>query len=327
MQLHHTSGQLDAMQLVQASNAAHSIVPLPEEPTPPLPEEPTLPLLGPLPTLPDDVTPPLPDDPGPLPDDPGPLLLDDPGPPLPDEVTAPLPEDPGPLPLALPVAPAPLPVGPLPTESPSAPPAPPSTSSIVRAQPAITKAPRPSKASAQVLMASISPCAVPTSKRRGSKPPQGFVRPPARLRFLQVISRPTLNRVLGTTLVLMPIVGPLAAALGFAALATALDAAWSGLCHQRADRSLVLLGAQLPMCTRCMGVVLGLGLGLGLRPRGYLPARSTPVFLVGLIVVIVDARAQWSNGDAFLRALTGALVGLPAGASLAWLTTRGTPAR
>jgi uncharacterized membrane protein len=86
-------------------------------------------------------------------------------------------------------------------------------------------------------------------------------------------------------------------------------------------RSLVLGGEPLPVCTRCLGIYLGLGLGaLLLRPR----LRVGPFriwLLVGALLMLADVgsellglRPAWAP----LRLLSGLVLAYPVGSSLVW---------
>jgi len=48
-------------------------------------------------------------------------------------------------------------------------------------------------------------------------------------------------------------------------LGLALQRGFALVCHQRAERSFVLLGGSVAVCARCLGIYLGAGLGLLLR--------------------------------------------------------------
>ncbi len=84
-------------------------------------------------------------------------------------------------------------------------------------------------------------------------------------------------------------------------------------CHGRLDRTLVLAGQHLPICSRCTGIYLGLGLAAAIaRPR--LEARGRRIWIVAAAVAMVS--------DVVLQDLTGHApwhaVRLATGLLLAW---------
>jgi uncharacterized membrane protein len=100
-------------------------------------------------------------------------------------------------------------------------------------------------------------------------------------------------------------------------IAAALYAIGSQLCHQRADRSFHLLGAQLPVCARCLGIYAGAAFGalvaLGARPRAML-AKVPPrlLLIAGAIPTAVTVAAEWSGtwaGSNDWRAAAGVPLG------------------
>ena len=104
---------------------------------------------------------------------------------------------------------------------------------------------------------------------------------------------------------------------GDALSALAIVAFFSKLCHQRADRSLYLLGAPTAVCFRCLGIYAGAAFGGLLRL-----SRKTALGWLGaaLIVNIVDVAAEsiGLHGNLpLLRLLIGAALGAGAGVLLA----------
>ena len=84
------------------------------------------------------------------------------------------------------------------------------------------------------------------------------------------------------------------------AIAAALYAIGSQICHQRADRSFHLLGAQLPVCARCLGIYAGAAVGsvaaLGARPRArFAKVPLRPLLIAGAIPTAVTVAAEWSG--------------------------------
>ncbi|MBK8251342.1 MAG: DUF2085 domain-containing protein [Polyangiaceae bacterium] len=85
------------------------------------------------------------------------------------------------------------------------------------------------------------------------------------------------------------------------------------VCHRMPERTLVLSGVPMPLCSRCAGIALGFFIGaLAAWPR---PSMSSTRFFVGGagILMLLDVLAQdfgihpvWHS----TRLLTGALLGL-----------------
>jgi uncharacterized membrane protein len=109
-----------------------------------------------------------------------------------------------------------------------------------------------------------------------------------------------------------------------AALAAMTYAAAALVCHQRAERSFHLWGAQLPVCGRCMGIYAGAALvaaaGLaGLwRPRPWLSrAWTRTVVLAGAMPTVVTVAIEWGGLGAVsntARAAAGLVLGVAAAA-------------
>lgn len=82
-------------------------------------------------------------------------------------------------------------------------------------------------------------------------------------------------------------------------------------CHQSQARSWTMLGAAMPVCSRCFGIYFGLGLASALeRPRLRRDAYKAWV-LVGTCLVGVDVLTEWVGlrpSHAGLRFATGALL-------------------
>jgi uncharacterized membrane protein len=104
---------------------------------------------------------------------------------------------------------------------------------------------------------------------------------------------------------------------GDGALALAIFSFFRGLCHQRADRSLVLFGAQAAVCIRCLGIYSGAAVGglLGMPSK-------TALRLLGaaLVVNCLDVAAEFVgfHGNLpLLRLAIGAVLGTAVGAVFA----------
>jgi len=86
------------------------------------------------------------------------------------------------------------------------------------------------------------------------------------------------------------------------------------LCHQKAERSLFINGNQMPFCTRCTAIWLGIALGLGFMV--FYTIQLTQKFVVaivlGLLPIGIDAIGQlfgfWESTN-IIRFITGSLAG------------------
>ncbi|MGH2509760.1 MAG: DUF2085 domain-containing protein [Ktedonobacteraceae bacterium] len=88
-------------------------------------------------------------------------------------------------------------------------------------------------------------------------------------------------------------------------------------CHQRQDRSFNLRGRQVPLCARCMGILIG-----PLLLPFYLYFRNPWVAVLCMSAFLVDASTQLigiRESNNWLRLLTGATFS----ASLLFLLTYG----
>jgi uncharacterized membrane protein len=94
----------------------------------------------------------------------------------------------------------------------------------------------------------------------------------------------------------------------------AIDLAFSGLCHHAPERTLLLRGAAMCVCSRCAGVYLGI-LIAALWPWRASTTRMRTVLTAGLALMIADILSQDLGVHApwhAVRLATGAIVGLAA---------------
>jgi uncharacterized membrane protein len=101
----------------------------------------------------------------------------------------------------------------------------------------------------------------------------------------------------------------------------------SALCHQRADRSFHVGGAQLPVCARCTGIYLGAPVGVA-AVLAFSRRRSFSVqyrgwrwgVIAGVLPTVVTVLWEWWTGHVVtgtLRAAAGAPLGMVAAAFVA----------
>ena len=93
------------------------------------------------------------------------------------------------------------------------------------------------------------------------------------------------------------------------------------LCHQKIERSFLINGNQMPFCTRCTAIWLGLTLGIGFIAfyRIELNEKFVIALLIGIVPIGVDGVGQlmgfWESTNV-IRFFTGTLVGILCGAAL-----------
>jgi uncharacterized membrane protein len=93
------------------------------------------------------------------------------------------------------------------------------------------------------------------------------------------------------------------------------------LCHQRDDRSFFINGNQMPFCSRCTAIWLGLAIGLGFMVFFKIELNSKLLILIfiGLIPISVDGLGQlfglWESSN-IARVITGLLIGIVCGIAI-----------
>ena len=93
------------------------------------------------------------------------------------------------------------------------------------------------------------------------------------------------------------------------------------LCHQKADRSLFLNGNEMPFCSRCTAIWIGLAVGLGFMVLYVieLNEKFLVAIILSLIPIGVDGVGQlfgfWESTN-FIRFITGLLAGMICGVAI-----------
>jgi len=93
------------------------------------------------------------------------------------------------------------------------------------------------------------------------------------------------------------------------------------LCHQKVDRSLSINGNQMPFCTRCTAIWLGLAIGLGFMIfyKIVLDEKFLILIILGIVPIAIDGIGQllnlWESTN-IVRLITGLLVGIVTGLAI-----------
>ena len=113
---------------------------------------------------------------------------------------------------------------------------------------------------------------------------------------------------------LLPLVAPVLAAAGQEQMAQAIFAGFSVACHQKPGHSFFLLGHQVAVCQRELGIYLGLFIASLVFHRFSARMEPMPIRLYALAVapIIIDGVSQMvgvRESDWLLRVTTGGLFG------------------
>jgi uncharacterized membrane protein len=93
------------------------------------------------------------------------------------------------------------------------------------------------------------------------------------------------------------------------------------LCHQKADRSFFVNGNEMPFCTRCTAIWLGLAIGLGFMIfyKINLDEKFIILIFIGLFPIGIDGFGQlfgfWESNN-IIRVITGVLTGFICGLAI-----------
>ena len=93
------------------------------------------------------------------------------------------------------------------------------------------------------------------------------------------------------------------------------------LCHQKAERSFFINDNQMPFCSRCTAIWLGLAIGLGFMIfyKIKLDGKFLILILIGLVPIGIDGVGQlfdfWESNN-IIRLTTGLLIGVVCGIAI-----------
>jgi uncharacterized membrane protein len=93
------------------------------------------------------------------------------------------------------------------------------------------------------------------------------------------------------------------------------------LCHQKVERSFFINGNQMPFCSRCTAIWLGLTIGLGFMIfyKIELDEKFLIIILIGIAPIAIDGGGQllglWESTNV-IRFITGLLAGIVTGLAI-----------
>jgi uncharacterized membrane protein len=93
------------------------------------------------------------------------------------------------------------------------------------------------------------------------------------------------------------------------------------LCHQIDSRSLFINENQMPFCSRCTAIFLGITIGLGFLffYNFKLDEKFIILFIIGIIPIAIDGLGQlfglWESNN-IIRTITGLLIGIVCGIAI-----------
>jgi len=96
------------------------------------------------------------------------------------------------------------------------------------------------------------------------------------------------------------------------------------LCHERQERSFFINGNQMPFCSRCTAIWLGLAIGLGFLVFFKLPLNEKFLYLiiVAIVPIGIDGVGQlfglWESSN-IIRVITGLLIGIVCGIAIGFI--------
>ena len=93
------------------------------------------------------------------------------------------------------------------------------------------------------------------------------------------------------------------------------------LCHQKLERSFLINGNQMPFCSRCTAIWLGLAIGLGFMVfyKINLDEKFLILIGIGIVPIGIDGAGQlfgfWESTN-IIRLITGLLIGIVCGLAI-----------
>ncbi len=96
---------------------------------------------------------------------------------------------------------------------------------------------------------------------------------------------------------------------GFLAMGLALERGFAIVCHQRPERSFWIFGAEVAVCSRCLGIYLGAAVGLLFRTSHRIALR---LLIAAAALNLLDAMtevARWHGNWLVIRFVFGLLLG------------------
>jgi uncharacterized membrane protein len=114
-------------------------------------------------------------------------------------------------------------------------------------------------------------------------------------------------------------------ATGPAVLHAALDLPFHLICHRIPERILSIGGADMPLCSRCAGIWLGMSIAAAIAwPRLQVRTMRVvfPVTMAIMLAEVVTQDLGWHPVFHPTRLLTGLLVSVPFGGAIGGLITR-----
>ena len=96
---------------------------------------------------------------------------------------------------------------------------------------------------------------------------------------------------------------------GFLAMGLALDRGFAVVCHQRPERSFWIFGAETAVCSRCLGIYLGVAVGLLFRTSRRIALR---LLIAAAALNLFDAMTElagWHGNWQVIRFAFGLLLG------------------
>ena len=93
------------------------------------------------------------------------------------------------------------------------------------------------------------------------------------------------------------------------------------LCHQKVERSFLINGNQMPFCSRCTAIWLGLAIGLGFMVfyKINLDEKFLILIVIGIVPIGIDGVGQlfgfWESTN-IIRLITGILIGIVCGLAI-----------